>query len=100
MTIRQSLPIIIVSLGLALTAQSGFAASARLIPQDQPDQLHDGASAAEVTQALDTPETLTLRRDDRHSQIREISGNNDPQELIYVDLYKNENPTNVQTGQR
>jgi hypothetical protein len=100
MTIRKSLPMIITSLGLAVAAQSGFAASTHLVSQDQLDQLHDGASATEVTQALGAPESVTQWMEGKHSTIAELSSHNDLQELVYVDLGKDSKVTDVRNEPR
>ncbi len=100
MTIRKSLPAIIALLGLALTTQSGFAASTDLLAQHQLDHLHDGASATEVTQALGTPENPLQWMDGKHSMVLDISSHSDPLEIVYVDLDGGNTVTDVQTEKR
>jgi hypothetical protein len=100
MAIRKSLPALIASFGLALATQSGFAASTEPVSQDQLDQLHDGASATEVTQALGTPDSPLQWMDGKHSMVLDISSHSDPLEIVYVDLDRGNTVTDVQTEKR
>jgi len=100
MNIRHFISVSIASLGLALAAQSSFAASGHLVTQDQVNNLHDGINSTEVTQALGAPESVTSWMDGKHSMVYELSSPNDQQELVYVDLDKDNKVTDVQVMQR
>jgi len=100
MNIRHTLPAAIAALSLSLAAQSGFAASGHLVTQDQVDRLHNGISATEVTQSLGAPESVTSWMDGKHSMVYELQSHTDQQELVYVDLDKNNKVTDVQVVQR
>lgn len=92
---------IIAAVGFAFAAQASFAASSsHLVTQDQIDHLHDGISAAEVTQSLGTPENVTSWMDGKRSMVYELSSDFDQKELVYVDLDKDNKVTDVQVVQR
>jgi len=92
---------IFAALGLALAAQASFAASSdHLVTQDQIDQVRAGATASAVTQTLGAPENVTHWMNGEHSMVYELSNANDQQQIVYVDLDKNNKVTDVQVINR
>ncbi len=89
--------VIAASLGLAFAAQASFAASTSYrVTQEQIDQVRAGAAAAEVTQTLGAPENVTRWMSGSRSMVYELASPNDQQELVYVDLDKDNKVTDVQ----
>ena len=92
---------IVSALGLAIAAQASFAASdSHLVTQDQIDQVRAGTAAAEVTQTLGAPENVTNWMSGERSMVYELSSHNDQQQLVYVDLDKDNKVTDVQVIDR
>jgi len=88
---------IFATLGLALAAQASFAASSdHLVTQDQIDQLRAGTASAEVAEVLGAPENVTNWMSGERSMVYELSSHNDQQQLVYVDLDKNNQVADVQ----
>jgi len=89
------------SLGLAIAAQASFAASSsHIVTQDQVDSVKAGETSAQVSQSLGAPENVTHWMSGEHSMVYELSSHNDQQELVYVDLDKDNKVTDVQVIDR
>ena len=89
--------VIAASIGLAFAAQASFAASTSYrVTQEQIDQVRAGTTAAEVTQTLGAPDNTTRWMSGTQSMVYELASPNDQQELVYVDLDKDNKVTDVQ----
>jgi len=95
---RHLLVVSLASLGLALAAQPGFAATrdGHLVTHAQLHQISQGDSAARVSDVLGAPSDVTRWQGGRQSMDYEISSHNDMQQLVYVNLDRNNKVTGVQ----